>query len=334
MNSLPGLARCRCLLPDGRSATVTATRRPRAGRADVKCSAPGAPVLAERMQQVVRMARHTEARIDSRDQVVLSIDLDPGAGHRDWELAAVLADRMVRGLVRLDDALCANGWSDAWHLGRVDGHAIAAARAGVLLGGADGLRHLGALTGQPDVADAVSSARAWFPLHSGGINDSLCWVDVSVYPLAALHAGDDDAIAVPGLDLTRQLAVRQALLGSRDFDRCPPQRWRTTVRFGQPRFYGTSHELALVMADRLARGREYGVRGRIIATGTSSAWHAGQVDPVEAMAPKCALIAAAAAPGDRILLPQAWAAALPAGFAEQVEAGGASLACVAQIGMF
>jgi hypothetical protein len=128
--------------------------------------------------------------------------------------------------------------------------------------------------------------------------------------------------------------VRQALLGSRDFDRCPPQRWRTTVRFGQPRFQGTSYELALVMADRLARGRDYVVRGRIIATGTSSAWHAGQVDTVEGMAPKCALIAAEAAAGDRILLPQAWAAALPPGFAEQVRGQGASLACVERIGMF
>jgi hypothetical protein len=332
VSTLPERARCRCLLADGRSATITATRRARAGRADVKCSAPGAPALAERMQQVVRLARHTEARIDSRDQVVLSIDIDPGT--RDWELAAVLADRMVRGLARLDDTLCANGWSDAWHLGRIDGHAIAAVPADSLLGGPDGLPHLGALNGQPDVANVVSSARAWFPLHSGGINDSLCWVEVSVYPLAAQQDQDDDAIAVPGLDLTRQLAVRQALLGSRDFDRCPPQRWRTTVRFGQPRFQGASYELALVMADRLARGRDYVARGRIIATGTSSAWHAGQVDTVEGMAPKCALIAAEAAPGDRVLLPHAWAAALPAGFAEQVRAGGASLACVAQIGMF
>jgi hypothetical protein len=192
---------------------------------------------------------------------------------------------------------------------------------------------VGALSGQPDVANVVSSARAWFPLHSGGINDSLCWVEVSVYPLTA-GDGDMDAIAVPGLDLTRQLGVRQALLGSRDFDRCAPTRWRTTVRFGQPRFQGTSYELALVMADRLARGREYVAWGRIIATGTSTAWHAGQVDAVEGMAPKCALMAAAAAPGDRILLPHAWQGGLPAGFVEQVQAQGASVACVAQIGMF
>jgi hypothetical protein len=59
---------------------------------------PNAPAIAERMQQVVRLARHTEARLDSRDQVVLSMDITPAATERDWELAAVLADRMVRGL--------------------------------------------------------------------------------------------------------------------------------------------------------------------------------------------------------------------------------------------
>lgn len=320
--------RCRCLLADGTFATVTATRRPRAGRADVKCSVADAPALAERMQQVVRLARHTEGRIDSRDQVVLSLDRDPGPAMRDWELAAVLADRMVRGLVRADDTLVANGWSDAWQRGRIGGRSVDT--------GTPALAYLGQLTGQPDVADAVSSARAWFPLHSGGINDSLAWVEVSVYPLATGHASDAaaDGIAVPGLDAARQLGVRQALLGSRDVDRCAPGRWRTTVRFEQGRFHGNSYELALVLADRLARGREYLARGRIIASGTSRAWHAGQVDTVEGMAPKCALIAAHAASGDRIVLPQAWQAALPAGFADQVRAAGASLACVAQIGMF
>lgn len=332
MTTLPERATCRCQLPHGGYATVTATRRPRAGRADVKCSANGAPALAERMQQVVRLARHTEARLDSRDQVVLSLDIDPGT--RDWELAAVLADRMVRGLVRLDDTLCANGWSDHWQLGRIDGHMLAAAHAGILVGGPDGIAHLGALTGQPDVANVVSSARAWFPLHSGGINDSLCWVEVSVYPLLdGSTDADSDAIAVPGLDVTRQLAVRQALLGARDFDGCAPGRWRTTVRFAQQRFQGHSYELALVMADRLARGREYVARGRILATGGSSAWHAGQVETVEGMAPKCALLAAEAAAGDRILLPQAWRAVLPAGFADAVRARGASLACIERIGM-
>lgn len=322
-------AQCDCLLADGSTLRITATRRAREGRADVKCSVRGHPELAERMQQVVRLARHTEARIDSRDQVILSMDRAPGSDERGWELAAVLADRTVRGLLR-PQPLVANGWSDEWQLGRLGGHTLRHAPAHVLLGGADGLRHLGALTGQPDAACAVSSARTWFPLHSGGSHDSLAWVEVSVYP--AGDAEDEAAITVPELDLAGQDAVRRVLAGARHFDG-GRRSWRTTVRFGQPHFQGDSFELALVMADRIARGREFLARGRILASGTSSAWHAGRVEAVEGIAPKCALLLAEAGPDDRVLLPRACEAQLPAGFAQHLRERGASLACVERIGL-
>jgi hypothetical protein len=333
MNRLPDTAQCRSVLADGSTLTVTATRRPRADRADVKCSVAGAPALAERMLEVLRLARHTEARFDSRDQVVVSIDRTPGAHERDWELAVVLADRMVRAVYQPAAPVLANGWSDCWQLGRIGGHDLAAAPVDALLGGPDALAHLGMLTGQPDQAAAVSSARAWFPLHSGGINDSLCWVEVSVYPLARAGGEEEDAIAVPGLELTQQLAVRQALAGARHFDARGLGRWRSVVRFGQPRFQGNSFELALVMADRIARGREFVPRGRIIATGCSGAWHAGRVDPVDACEPKCSLILQHAVAGDRILLPAAWQATLAPGFLESASAKGASVACIGRIGI-
>src|SRR4051812_11600494 len=122
MNTLPTQAQCRSVLADGTILTITASRRARANRADVKCTVPGTPSLAERIVQVVRLARHTEARFDSRDQVVISIDRLPQQNERDWELAAVLADRAVRGVCEIGPALHANGWSDSWHLGRVGGH--------------------------------------------------------------------------------------------------------------------------------------------------------------------------------------------------------------------
>lgn len=337
MNAPSPGAECRSLLADGSMLTVSATRRPRAGRADVKCTAPDAR-LAERMQEVVRLARHTEGRFDSRDQVVIGIDGLPAPHERDWELAVVLADRMVRGLWRAHGPVVANGWSDAWQLGRIDGHAVEGPQ-GALLGGPGGLAHLGQLSGHPDPAAAVSSARAWFPLHAGGAGDSLCWVEVGVHPLDAgpdhAAADEEQAIAVPGQDAARQLAVRQALAGARHFDgrKGPGGRWRTTVRFGQPHFQGRSFELALVLADRIARGREFLPRGRLIATGQSDAWHAGRVDTVEGMAPKCALLLREAAPGDRILLPQPWQDALPEGFAAQLRVLGASVACVERIGI-
>jgi hypothetical protein len=375
------IAECRAILADGRIATVTATRRPRGNRAEVKCVVPGAPALAEAMQSAVRLARLTEATFDSRDQVVLGIDLLPAADDRNWELAAILADRMVRGVWRPASAqVTAAGWSDNWQQGTVTGDPEKAwqaiARAGAASGeiwlgampkpaaragahsatGATGdaaihpaasddgaaapwaahtISHLGTLSGQPHPAAGVSSARTWFPLHSGGINDTLAWVEVSVRPLdpSGEPQHDEEAtIAAPGLDLAVQQSVRQALAGARHFDGKGQGRWKTMVRFAPGRFHGESWQFALVMADRLARGREFLPRGRIIATGSSSAWHAGRVEPVEGQQAKLELVLAQALPGDRVLLPQAWQDAIPAGYRDALRAKGASLACVERLG--
>ncbi len=331
---IPAAASCRTVLADGRIATVTATRRPRANRADVKCAVPGSPQLGERVVEVVRLARLTEHRFDSRDQVVLSIDAVPAPQERDWELAAVLADRLVRGAWQCPAAPLALGWSAAWQLGRVDGHDGAApvGEGKVLLGGAP-LPHLGALTGHADPGAAVSAVRTWFPLHSGGSNDTLGWVEVSVFPLDAPGQEEEDTIAVPGADAVLQQAVRAALAGARHFDGRGLGRWRSVVRFSDGRFHGDSYQLALVMADRLARGREFVPRGRLVATGTSTAWHAGTVATVEGCAAKAALILREAANGDRVLLPAAWRAQLPAGYETALRARGASLACIDRIGL-
>jgi len=339
MSPMPDTVLVRCPLADGPVLTLTATRRPRAGRAEVKCAVPDDAHLAGRMQQVVRLARLTEPRFDTRDQVVLSLDRRPPPGERGWELAAVLADRMVRGLLRPQAGLLANGWSDEWERGRVAGNTLGAASAAqpgdAVLGGA-GLRHLGLLSGHADPAAAVSTARAWFPLHSGG-DGGMGWVEVSLHPLAR-QAGqeapdEEQTIAAPDQDAARQLAVRQVLGGARHFDGRALGRWRTVVRFGAEAFTGNSWELALVMADRLARGREFVPRGRLIASGCSGAWHAGRVDAVDGVAPKCALLLREAGPGDRILLPRAWQEQLPEGFAEGLRAQGASVVCVERIGI-
>lgn len=359
-DTVPATARCRSVLADGRVLTITASRRPRANRADVKCSVVAAPALAQRMQQVVRMARLTEAVLDTRDQVVLSMDVAPTAQERDWELAAVLADRMVRGLYRpaAPASVLALGSSDAWHLGRLrlgeaasdamsaalaslaeDGVLVHAESGGAMAPIADGrciaISHLGALQGHADQADSVASVRSWFPLYSGGLHDSLAWLEVSVYPLdmADGAASEEDSISAPQLQPSRLQALRQTLVAARHFDGHGLGRWRTLVRFGQAEFQGASYELALVMADRMARGREFLPRGRLIASGQSSAWHAGLVESVDGQAAKLELIFRQAGAGDRILLPADWAATLPAGYQAQLRQRGASLACIGRIGM-
>ena len=331
MNDAP--ISCRSIAGDGAYITVTATVRPRDGRAEVKCSVPEAPDVARRMQAVVRLARHTEARFDSRAQVVLGLDRAPAPGERDWELAAVLADRMVRGLYQPSAPVVANGWSDAWHLGRVDGHALGTVPLGVLAGGADGLPHLGALNGHPDPAVGVSGARAWFPLVSGAGGDSLSWVEVHVRPSQADGEHEEARIVVPGADAALQARVRAVLVAARHYDGRGHGQWRTTVRFADERFQGGSFELALVMADRMARGRDFLPRGRLLATGQSSSWHAGQVENVDGVDAKCALLLREAGAGDRILLPRTWEPELAPGWRAQLKALGASVACVDRIGI-
>lgn len=357
MNAAPqdSSAECRTILADGRLATISATRRPRGNRAEVKCVVPGAPGLAEAMQAAVRLARLTEASFDSRDQVVLSIDAAPAPDDRQWELAAVLADRMVRGVWRPARArVTAAGWSDSWQHGDVAGDpaqawhvlesqaadADAEAWLGAGMDSAAGaawapyaISHLGELTGHAHPRAGISSARAWFPLHSGGINDALSWVEVSIRPLPAGEPPEEEAtIAAPGLDLAVQQAVRQTLSGARHFDGKGQGRWKTAVRFGQGRLHGESWQFALVMADRLARGREFVPRGRVIATGCSGAWHAGRIEPVDGVQPKLELILSQAAAGDRVLLPLAWQAEVPDGYRAALRSKGASLACVDRLG--
>lgn len=281
------------------------------------------------------------------------------------ELAAVLADRMVRGSYAppagAEQTLFALGWSDAWHLARVEGDALQAQRLALPHLAADGvlvvgesarsgtgsgepgvadprccsISHLGALHGHADLADCVASVRSWFPLYCGGSQDSLAWLEVSVFPLGAGTVQVSEKTV-----LRRRSSIRRACT------RCARASVRRAISmdalwgalahagaFGQPEFQGSSYQLALVMADRMARGREFLPRGRLIATGQSSAWHAGLVEAVDGQQAKLALIARQAGAGDRILLPAGWAAALPAGYIAGLRQRGASLACIERIGM-
>ena len=99
------------------------------------------------------------------------------------------------------------------------------------------ISHLGALNGQPHPAAGVSTARAWFPLHSGGINDTLAWAEVSIRPLAPGEPHDEEStIAAPGLDLALQQSVRQTLAGARHFDgkgRKPPEHFSKRIHLNE-----------------------------------------------------------------------------------------------------
>ena len=124
--------------------------------------------------------------------------------------------------------------------------------------------------------------------------------------------------------------VASVLKAARMLESHDGRSWRTTVSFGRA-FELNSYQLALVLADRLARGRLLPPRGRLIATGASSNWADGHVETVGGLPAKCRLIVAHVASGDRVLVPAAWLPQLPAGFSAELRQRGASVAGVERL---
>lgn len=118
-------------------------------------------------------------------------------------------------------------------------------------------------------------------------------------------------------DVGRRQRLGELLAAAREADQDPhfSSQWETRVTFSGS-FSGDSWELALVLADRLARRRLAPSHGRLLASGaialSAAELEEGRlfeplaVREVAGMAPKLELLLALAAPGDRILLPAAW----------------------------
>lgn len=339
--------------------------------ARVKAGDEGAGRVADRLRDVLESAQYGERDFDSRWRLRVSIVPAPAPDDNAWELAAVLADRVARGVFTPSRArLIALGQSSDWILGRIatltdscqaerirtllaqdlreaqivtgagpesDGVTVdaAVAESGVC-GDLLMVSHLAGLSGHPDPAGFTRTASAWFPVVAGDSPDShdrLIRVQVTVRPRADKQAMEEEVVTVAGLREPRELRTECArvLEESRIFD-AADGRWMTGIRFERA-FSDNSYELALVMADRMARGREVSPRGsgRIIATGRSQHWVRGIVEPVEGVAAKCALIAREIRAGDRVLLPSAWRSVLPKRFMETVQRASASCATIDRI---
>lgn len=278
------------------------------------------------------------------------IQPSPEPGDRGWELALVLADRIARDAAGAfatptEGRVFAYGHSDAWELGRLASLSAAEAtllndrlrevmtpddRAliGIGAGTAPAIEaleaqhperlqtigHLGAVLGRPDAADAVRRYRVAFPVV-GGVH-RLEWVEVSVRPCtagerewAAAEAGRDAAtlLGIARPSLSRR--VGEVLEQSRLWDGETRHRWHTAVRFSRD-IDDNSWQLALVLADRIARGREIAPKGRLIATGMAAHgdtdWQTGAIGAVGQVAQKLdLLLAESLGKGDRVLVPHA-----------------------------
>lgn len=174
-----------------------------------------------------------------------------------------------------------------------------------------------------------------FPLI--GAANCLSWVEVAqIAQIAQASAESNEAgqpeILVCGQNKSLVWQVEQVLQAARSNESRSASGWRTAVYFAPDHFVGDSWQLALVLADRISRGRAFAARARLIASGTSSQWQHGVVEDVAGCQQKAALILAGLEPGDRILMPQHWQAELPKDFAQQLQAKGASYALLQTLG--
>lgn len=106
------------------------------------------------------------------------------------------------------------------------------------------------------------------------------------------------------------------------------------VRFPDHAFMDSSWQFALVVADRIARGRDFCGLGKTVASGRilpDVGERFGNVFAVGAIEQKCALILRQAERHMRVLLPAACRDQVPAAFLETLSAQGAGCALVAKL---
>lgn len=360
---------CNVPLANGEVMTVTAKAHRQSGELAGFKAANGAAAVRARLEDVLLRAR-LEEREDQRWRVAVDIQPAPVLTDSGWELAAVLADRIARGSFQpTREQLWALGCFSPGDSEDAAGSAMLQALAPpgdaverlrslaakdlsdaqIIVAGEDGLglptelencvdlllvTHLSNLGGHPDPGRLVRTAQVWFPGISGhSDNDRLLRVQVAARPV---RDGRDDPLDILGLPVGEQ--ARQVLRDARAGEPRGGAGWQTLVRFQRPAqgdFYqvdGGSWQLALVLADRIARGRDVPPRGRLIATGASSQWMTGVVENVEGIAEKCALIGHQLGPGDRILFPMAWQnAEVCKHLRAQAETMGSSCAAIGRI---
>lgn len=207
------------------------------------------------------------------------------------------------------------------------------------------LDSLAALGGQPTARPGLRRASVWFPVLVGDdpADDGLLELEVILRPLGKTSArqngqdGEDDSIKISGLfDLDQSVKTKtaQLLSGLRRQDRHGSGEWRTVVRF-PGKVDGASYELALAIADRLARGRDFAGNGRIIATGAMQVGPDGEasgaVQDVDGVERKCAAMLGKIKIGTRVLMPLGWRERVPGDFVLRVAERGGSCAFVGRI---
>jgi hypothetical protein len=201
------------------------------------------------------------------------------------------------------------------------------------------IANLASLSGQPAAGSLVRTVRVWFPLVAYQAEAaSLQELELILRPLGTATEAEKDRIDIlglPGMPLAQRQSMERLLRGLRHKDRHGSGEWQTLLRLPKVAFVGDSWQLALALADRIARGREFAGTGMLMATGqigfTPNGEPSGQVLHVDGIPDKCAVMLAQVQAGARILLPESWRGQVGRAWLQQVVDKGGSVAFVGKI---
>lgn len=352
---------CQIPLPDGRLIGVRASASPLAAGETlqtIKIKAGINPDLRESLLD----AREMEWDSAESWRVTFSLESPPGITlPPDFlDFAAIVADRAVRGVFYPDfTRLIALGYSNDWVAGRLKPHEMPLQRdcLNVLLRQPDWgealillpipadegmdelhdalrkkhplaivreLNDLSSLGGRSLVQKGYRQQQVWFPVVGGSEGeDKLVSLMMTLHQLES--PDNPESVQISGLpEMAGAQSERLIKLISNmwKLDAHGSNEWNTHLHFERG-FEGDSCELAVVLADRIARGREFPAKGRLIATGSVDDLSRVTL-PTDSCERKCKLILKDAKEGDRVLLPAAWTSSIPVGFMGSLLSKGAS----------
>lgn len=269
-----------------------------------------------RLQQLIYQARLHEYGYQHHCRVHFSFSNEIPADDN-WHLAAICADRLARGqwaraiIPEGAQAQLFNpstgelampeqqpqGTYGHWLV--VDKLAEAANHSGI-----NNLSELNTQAHTPP-----RTGEAWFPLDSD--QPDILQLRVTTSPLTP---NNPSATVVFNAKAGSKIGdeISQTLQQARNFDP-RSENWLTLVELPEAKpqtdgssqyFTGNSYQLALVLADRIARGRDIAPpQGKLIASGQSSQWQEGIIEAVGGLDTKLRYLEALLTPQDRLIIP-------------------------------
>lgn len=308
-------------------------------RTPIKIMSRMATAQKAQIKNTLMQARLSEMRPSSHWVTEFYFDDEQIPADNDWQLAAIIADRIGRGLLNHQGSTLALGQADRWQYGKLNttGSTRYAEKLALIatlpeeythifVGDSDEqthieplqqakneqhkkpsrniqiISHLGGLHGHPDPTHLYRKATVYFPVVCGELNAELVSINVTAWPLLE-HSESLGSVQCQLSNRKKREEVESVLQQARHYDATHCQQWATYISFSREDFIDNSWQLAAVLADRIARGRQLPAQGTLYATGCSSDWAQGGIEAVGGIPAKLAYLSERLKPQDCLMIP-------------------------------